>query len=215
MPSLRNSPWTRGASQSGFPMLISRISRSQLSVMTMTEHKRGAAGLLILSAAVNVVASVFFISILGLTGAAIATTIMLTVCNVATAFFICSASAIAAGYPWNVRIDTQAILGLAPLAGTPDTLIQKPALCQLIWIIDIAKINDDRMRHLAFQSIEIKRPKLLPFGYDDQSIGTVGTFIRIPGVLNIRHFDAGQFHANRIKRSDGRTHILQRGDKGD
>jgi O-antigen/teichoic acid export membrane protein len=61
---------------------------SQLSVMTMTEHERGAAGLLILSAAVNVVASIVFISMLGLTGAAIATTIALIVWNVAMAFFI-------------------------------------------------------------------------------------------------------------------------------
>jgi hypothetical protein len=90
---------------------------------------------------------------LGLTGAAIATTIVLIVLKVATAFFTLG-TCVAAGYPWNVRIDTQAILGLAPLASTPDTLIQKPALCQLIWIIDVAKINDDRIRHFAFQSIE-------------------------------------------------------------
>ncbi|THD45000.1 MAG: exopolysaccharide biosynthesis protein [Bradyrhizobium sp.] len=61
---------------------------SQLHVMTMTEHERGAAALLILSAAVNVVASIVFIRILGLTGAAIATTIALIVWNVAMAFFI-------------------------------------------------------------------------------------------------------------------------------
>ena len=61
---------------------------SQLSVMTMTEHERGAAALLILSAAGNVVASIVFISMLGLTGAAIATTIALIVWNVAMAFFI-------------------------------------------------------------------------------------------------------------------------------
>jgi O-antigen/teichoic acid export membrane protein len=61
---------------------------SQLSVMTMTEHERGAAALLILSAALNIVASIVFISMLGLTGAAIATTIALIVWNVAMAFFI-------------------------------------------------------------------------------------------------------------------------------
>ena len=61
---------------------------SQLSVMTMTGHERGAAALLILSAAVNVVASIVFITMLGLTGAAIATTIALIVWNVAMAFFI-------------------------------------------------------------------------------------------------------------------------------
>jgi len=61
---------------------------SLLSVMTMTEHERGAAALLILSATINVVASVVLISMLGLTGAAIATTIALIVWNVAMAFFI-------------------------------------------------------------------------------------------------------------------------------
>jgi O-antigen/teichoic acid export membrane protein len=61
---------------------------SQLSVMTMTDHERGAATLLTLSAAVNVVASIVFISMLGLTGAAITTAIALIVWNVAMAFFI-------------------------------------------------------------------------------------------------------------------------------
>jgi O-antigen/teichoic acid export membrane protein len=61
---------------------------SQLSVMTMTEHERGAAALLILSAMVNVVASVVLISMLGLTGAAIATAIALIIWNVAMALFI-------------------------------------------------------------------------------------------------------------------------------
>jgi O-antigen/teichoic acid export membrane protein len=68
--------------------LIAASYGSQLSVMTMTGHERGAAGLLILSAAVSVVASILFISMLGLTGAAIATTIALIVWNVAMAFFI-------------------------------------------------------------------------------------------------------------------------------
>jgi O-antigen/teichoic acid export membrane protein len=61
---------------------------SQLSVMTMTEHERGAATLLILSTAVNVLASMVFISMLGLSGAAIATTIALIVWNVAMGLFI-------------------------------------------------------------------------------------------------------------------------------
>ena len=68
--------------------VIAASCGSQLSVMTMTEHERGAAVLLLLSAAVNVVASVFFISMLGLTGAAIATAIALIVWNLAMALFI-------------------------------------------------------------------------------------------------------------------------------
>ena len=56
--------------------------------METGSHQTAHTALLILSASVNVVASIFFISILGLTGAAIATTIALIVWNVAMAFFI-------------------------------------------------------------------------------------------------------------------------------
>jgi O-antigen/teichoic acid export membrane protein len=61
---------------------------SQLAVMTMTEHERGAAALLVLSALVNIVAGIVFINMFGLNGAAIATTIALIVWNVAMASFI-------------------------------------------------------------------------------------------------------------------------------
>jgi O-antigen/teichoic acid export membrane protein len=61
---------------------------SQVYVMTMTEHERGAAALLILSAMVNIAAGVVFIAILGLTGAAVATTIALVIWNVTMARFI-------------------------------------------------------------------------------------------------------------------------------
>jgi O-antigen/teichoic acid export membrane protein len=61
---------------------------SQVYVMTMTEHERGAAVLLILGAVVNIAAGVVFIAILGLTGAAVATTIALIIWNVTMARFI-------------------------------------------------------------------------------------------------------------------------------
>ena len=79
---------TDGSIVAAFGQVIAASYGSQLTVMTMTAHERGAAALLILSAAVNVVASIVFISMLGLTGAAIATTIVLIVWKVATAFFI-------------------------------------------------------------------------------------------------------------------------------
>jgi O-antigen/teichoic acid export membrane protein len=68
--------------------VIAAAFGSQLLVMTMTEHERGAAILLILSAAVNVLASVAFIGLLGLTGAAIASSAALIIWNIAMAFFI-------------------------------------------------------------------------------------------------------------------------------
>ena len=68
-------------------MLISRITGRV--VRPDDDRTRRYPGLLlILSAAVNVIAGVVFISMLGLTDAAIATTIALIVRNVAMAFFI-------------------------------------------------------------------------------------------------------------------------------
>jgi O-antigen/teichoic acid export membrane protein len=61
---------------------------SQLHVMTMTEHERAAAALLISSAAINIVVGIVLVAKFGLTGAAIATTITLAVWNIAMARFI-------------------------------------------------------------------------------------------------------------------------------
>jgi O-antigen/teichoic acid export membrane protein len=60
---------------------------SQLHVMTMTGHERGAAVLLVTSTAVNAVMSTAFIHQFGLTGAAIATAITAIGWNVAMAIF--------------------------------------------------------------------------------------------------------------------------------
>jgi O-antigen/teichoic acid export membrane protein len=68
--------------------VIAAAFGSQLHVMTMTAHERGAAFLLILSAAINILASAAFISLLGLTGAAIASSAALIIWNIAMAFFI-------------------------------------------------------------------------------------------------------------------------------
>lgn len=61
---------------------------SLLLVMTMTEHERGAAVLLIVSAVVDVLASVAFVYWLGLTGAAIASSAALIVWHIAMALFV-------------------------------------------------------------------------------------------------------------------------------
>ncbi|WP_249148776.1 lipopolysaccharide biosynthesis protein [Bradyrhizobium manausense] len=61
---------------------------SLLLIMTMTEHERAAAVLLVMSAAGNILASVAFIYWLGLTGAAIASSAALIVWHIAMAVFI-------------------------------------------------------------------------------------------------------------------------------
>jgi len=61
---------------------------SQLFVMTMTGCERGAAKLLVSSAAANAAASVALISLFGLTGAAIASAASLMMWNLAMALFL-------------------------------------------------------------------------------------------------------------------------------
>jgi O-antigen/teichoic acid export membrane protein len=63
--------------------VIAASAGSQLYVMTMTGHERGAAVLLISSAVANAVASAVLIGLFQLTGAAVATTATLVVWNVA------------------------------------------------------------------------------------------------------------------------------------
>ncbi len=61
---------------------------SQLCVMTMTGYERNAAAQLVLTALVNAAASVVFIRLFGLTGAAVATSLSLVVWNLAMAHFL-------------------------------------------------------------------------------------------------------------------------------
>lgn len=68
--------------------VIAASCGSQLSIMTMTGCERGAALLLLLSALFNILLSAVLVSLLGLTGAAISTTVTLVVWNIAMAIFI-------------------------------------------------------------------------------------------------------------------------------
>lgn len=68
--------------------VIAASCGSQLSVLTMTGHERGAAALLVLSAIVNVAAAAAFVSMFGLIGAAIATSTTLILWNAAMALYI-------------------------------------------------------------------------------------------------------------------------------
>jgi O-antigen/teichoic acid export membrane protein len=68
--------------------LIAAAAGSQLFLMTMTGHERKAAMLLLSAAALNALLSVPLIRLVGLTGAAVASTIVLIAWNVAMAYSI-------------------------------------------------------------------------------------------------------------------------------
>jgi O-antigen/teichoic acid export membrane protein len=76
---------------------------SQLHVMTMTEHERSAAALLISSAIINIAVGVILVATLGLTGAAIATAITLAAWNLAMAHFISRHLRLTPGVPGMFR----------------------------------------------------------------------------------------------------------------
>jgi len=88
--------WFGAGYEAGVPalriLLISQVmaasAGSQLYVMTMTGHERGAAVLLVSCAMVNAGASALLIGTFGLAGAAIGTAVSLVVWNVAMALFL-------------------------------------------------------------------------------------------------------------------------------
>lgn len=88
--------WFGNGYEAGVPalriLLIGQVfaagGGSQLLVMTMTGHERSAAVFLIASTVLNAAVSIVFINLLGLTGAAVATTISLIMWNAAMALFI-------------------------------------------------------------------------------------------------------------------------------
>src|SRR5258708_25003500 len=89
-------PWFAPASHPAVPplpiLLISQVmaasAGSQLYVMTMTGHERGAAVLLVCCAMVNAGASAVLVGMFGLTGAAIGTAVSLVIWNVVMALFL-------------------------------------------------------------------------------------------------------------------------------
>lgn len=67
---------------------LAAAAGSQLCVMTMTGNERNAAALLVASAVGNAIASVVFVRLFGLTGAAVATSLSLVIWNLAMAYFL-------------------------------------------------------------------------------------------------------------------------------
>jgi len=80
---------------------------SQLFVMTMTGCERGAATLLVLSAALNAVASAVLIGLFGLTGAAIASAATLLIWNLAMALFLWRHSSLLPGVLASYRLPVE------------------------------------------------------------------------------------------------------------
>src|ERR1700712_1232302 len=64
-------------------------------------------------------------------------------------------------------------------ATPPHAFIRKTERCHFLRPIDISQINDDRLRHLALQALQIERAELHPLGDDHQGIGAAHAGIGI------------------------------------
>jgi O-antigen/teichoic acid export membrane protein len=85
---------------------------SQLQVMTMTGHERGAAVLLVSCAIVNAGASAALIAMLSLTGAAIGTAASLVIWNVVMALFLLRRLRLLPGMLASIRLPLEKRLGV-------------------------------------------------------------------------------------------------------
>ena len=61
------------------------------------------------------------------------------------------------------------------LPGPPDAFIDKAVAGDFVGPVNIAKVDEDRLRHYFLQPLEIESAKLLPFGNDNQRGGALGT----------------------------------------
>lgn len=98
-------------------LLVSQVlaasAGSQLYVMTMTGHERGAAVLLVSCAIINAGASAVLVAMFGLIGAAIGTAVSLVIWNVAMALFLWRRLSLLPGVLARFRIALEKRLGVS------------------------------------------------------------------------------------------------------
>ena len=85
------------------------------------------------------------------------------------------------GWTWR-RLSRQKQKGSAP--SNPD--IRKSVPRDFLRRINIAQIDDHRIRHRGFQHREIERAELLPFCHDNEHVRPLGAGIGVIGIIDIR-----------------------------
>src|SRR4051794_18237946 len=63
------------------------------------------------------------------------------------------------------------------LASSADAVIGEAGAGHLVRTIDVAQIDEHRLVHGLLEPAEIEGAKLLPFGHDDEGVGTFGATI--------------------------------------
>src|SRR3954468_3874579 len=77
-------------------------------------------------------------------------------------------------------------LNTTSLRGSPDAFVAKSVCDHVLRLIDVSKINNDRARHRALQSVQIQRTELLPLGHDYQCVGAIRATIWTVAIADFR-----------------------------
>ena len=91
--------------------------------------------------------------------------------------------------------------------------IQEAVPFHFIARVNIPEINQKGTSHTLLHQIEIKSPKLLPFGDNYHAVGSIGTRVWSITIDNIWKNCFCMLHPDRIKGAHQGAHILQRGDQ--
>jgi hypothetical protein len=95
----------------------------------------------------------------------------------------------------------------------PNTLVNEADSSHIVGSIDIAQIDDHRLRHFALQALQIKCAELRPFRDNHERIGAADASVGVFAIFDARQFLARLLHADRIVRAHLGAHDEQAGDE--
>ena len=78
------------------------------------------------------------------------------------------------------------LLNATILRISPDAFVAKSVCDHILRLIDVSKINNDRARHRALQTVQIQGAELLPLGHDYQCVGAIRATIWTVAIADFR-----------------------------
>ena len=107
----------------------------------------------------------------------------------------------------NLTMRNRASLSFRAWWRPTDAFIAKTKCRHVLGPVDVAQIDDHRLRHLTLQALQIERAELHPFGHDHERIGPVRAGIGVLAIFDFWQVAARLLHPDRIVSADFRAHV--------
>src|SRR5256885_5387441 len=98
----------------------------------------------------------------------------------------CQPSASSRSQRWEPRKPAPPVTTARNL-GAADATVDEAAFPHRLRVEDVAAVDDDGAAHQALDAIEVQLAKFVPFGHDEQGVGTGGDRVGILAILDRVH----------------------------